>query len=206
MSGSVPLVLVQFDEAIAGPNGKLYAARTCGRVMDDGTGRWEGWLEFIPAGGGESDAVRTGQETTQPNVTDLRYWATGLTRAYLEGALHRALRPPFAPTAERTLDASPAYEGPATHRSAARTSNRHGVSPRPVLNPFAVYAQGESVLRQELSALDLGHLRSIVEAYDLAPLVDARALSERELVELITRRVRGELREGENERGLQAGG
>ena len=33
----------------------------------------------------------TDRETTQPNLRALEYWATGLTPAYLEGALDRAL-------------------------------------------------------------------------------------------------------------------
>ena len=40
-----------------------------------------------------NDAVRSGRETTQPNLTDLEYWAQGLTPVYLEGALRRALEP-----------------------------------------------------------------------------------------------------------------
>ena len=35
--------------------------------------------------------VQSPRETTQPNLTDLNYWATGLTPVYLEGALARAL-------------------------------------------------------------------------------------------------------------------
>jgi hypothetical protein len=52
---------------------------------------WEGWIEFEPSDGGA--AIRTPRETTQPNLKDLEYWATGLTEAYLEGALVRALDP-----------------------------------------------------------------------------------------------------------------
>lgn len=63
--------------------------------------------------------------------------------------------------------------------------------PRAILDPFVVYAHGADVLRQQLSALDAGHLRGIVLAYDLAP-VDTVALAEREkLVETIMAAVTG---------------
>src|SRR5262245_1530581 len=38
--------------------------------------------------------MQTARETTQPNLADLEYWATGLTPIYLEGALNRALDEP----------------------------------------------------------------------------------------------------------------
>jgi hypothetical protein len=53
-------------------------------------GLWQAWVEFIPA-----DRVgirRSPRETTQPNRMDTLYWATGIGRVYLEGALERALR------------------------------------------------------------------------------------------------------------------
>jgi hypothetical protein len=49
---------------------------------------WIGWLEFRPIGGGK--AIRTGEETSQPNKKAVQYWATGLEPVYLEGALERA--------------------------------------------------------------------------------------------------------------------
>ena len=61
----------------------MYQAKACGRERDDGL--WEGWIEFENS---ESGAVlRSARETTQPNLADLKYWATGLTPVYLEGAL-----------------------------------------------------------------------------------------------------------------------
>ena len=68
-------------------DGSKYKARALGFQRDDGM--WEGRIEFH---NGSSPAVSTGHETTQPNLTDLQYWATGLERVYLEGALQRALR------------------------------------------------------------------------------------------------------------------
>lgn len=80
-------ILVEFDELLKTDDGAEYAARACGAPMGDGL--WEGWLEFTTVDGGQP--LRTARETTQPNRTDVAYWATGLTPVYLEGALDRAL-------------------------------------------------------------------------------------------------------------------
>lgn len=152
-------VLVEFDAVFRGPDRARYAPRACARPTDDG--RWEGWLEFSDLDTGA--VIRSARETTQPSRSDTMYWATGLTRVYLEGALARALGP-----ARRTeppqVDVEPAFDGPAPLISA---TGEVATAPRPVLDPFEVYAQGERVLRQELAALDLDHLRAIVQAYGL---------------------------------------
>jgi len=82
--------LVKFDEPIIGLGRARYIAQAVGRERDDGL--WEGWLEFIPV---DDDAppIPSGRETTQPKRTDLEYWAQGLTRVYLQGALTRAQSP-----------------------------------------------------------------------------------------------------------------
>ena len=82
----MPEVLVLFDEPMSDTDGALYYAQAVGRQREDGL--WEGWLEFI----GMSEAARSicsDRETTQPNRTDLEYWAQGLSRVYLQGALAR---------------------------------------------------------------------------------------------------------------------
>ena len=84
----VPEVLVHFDEAVASPSGARYHARVLGAPT--ALGQWEGWLEFTPVAL-EGVAIETDRETSQPNRVDLDYWATGLSRVYLEGALGRAL-------------------------------------------------------------------------------------------------------------------
>ena len=79
-------LLVQFDELLVGEDGTRYVARVFGE--EDDIHRWAGWLEFARV---DSDAViSTEHETVQPNRRDLEYWATGLTRVYLHGALGRA--------------------------------------------------------------------------------------------------------------------
>ena len=83
----MPEVLLQFSTPIRGPEGRIYAAQAIGEEMPDGL--WHGWIEFST--GDASELVTTDRETTQPNRTDVVYWATGLTQIYLEGALTRAL-------------------------------------------------------------------------------------------------------------------
>lgn len=86
----------------------MYLARACGRRRPDGL--WEGWVEFERDDG--EVAVRTERETTQPNRTDLAYWAAGLTAVYLEGAFRRAIEgPPVVAVAGEPV--SPAFEQPA---------------------------------------------------------------------------------------------
>lgn len=147
-------VIVQFNEAVESASGTMYIARACGQPVGN---TWQGWIEFLPVGGGTP--VRTDRETTQSNREDLSYWASGLSEEYLESALVRALEPevvrsePYIPP--------PQLPPPPQSRAAARGE------PRAVLDPFAVYAQGENVLRKELSALSADHLRNIIRAYDL---------------------------------------
>ena len=84
------IVLLTYQRSVLGKHGgRIYTPRACGRARDDQT--WEGWLEFVPDDG--SAIVRSGRETTQPNLAALEYWATGLTHVYFEGALERALAP-----------------------------------------------------------------------------------------------------------------
>ena len=80
-------VFVRFNESIVSRDGVAYYPRVCGK--EDDIGRWEAWLEFEPNSGGP--ALSSARETVQPNRTDVSYWAGGLTRVYLEGALERAL-------------------------------------------------------------------------------------------------------------------
>ncbi len=149
-------VLVEYPDLIQGEDGKTYTARACGAIASENS--WHGWIEFEPVEGGAT--IRSPRETTQPNLTDTHYWATGLTAVYLEGALRRALNPlvrkPAPPPRE------PAFDGPAPEP---------GLSPPAtdaVLNPFSVYQKGETLLRRQLAALSSWHLTNIVRAYDIS--------------------------------------
>ncbi|MGH7474931.1 MAG: hypothetical protein ACRELD_01440 [Longimicrobiales bacterium] len=102
-------VLVQLSTPTLDSEGKGYVARICGREAEDGL--WEGWIEFDPEDGGP--VLRTQRETEQPNREDLEYWAGGLTAAYLEGALQRALDPHTPDLRPRQVDVRPTYDRPA---------------------------------------------------------------------------------------------
>jgi hypothetical protein len=175
--------LLTFSTPLATTDGRVYKARACGREGEHGL--WEGWIEF------ESDdgrVLRSARETTQPNLTDLEYWATGLTPVYLEGALERTLAGPTRAPAPTPVE-RPAYDRPAPARVTASEVVSH-----PVLDPFSVYAKGDDLLRQELSALSPWHLRSIIRAYDLArEEVLLEALTGAELSALILTGVRARL-------------
>jgi hypothetical protein len=181
-------VLVAFDELVAAEDGTTWRARVLGAPND--IGHWEGWIEFSqarpgPAGDGAlEDWIPTERETTQPNRTDLAYWATGLSAVYLQGALQRARRPelPRAVPAPTFV----ASRGPAPHHPAAPS----GVVRHPVLDPFSVYSQGEQVLRAELHALSPDHLRTIASAYSLDLAAGDGDLADR-IVAAVRREVSG---------------
>ena len=176
----VAQVLLTYRGLIRTTEGTSYTARACGRERSDGM--WEGWVEFVPDDG--TTTVRSPRETTQPNLTDLNYWATGLTPVYLEGALVRALKDPPRPA--RPDATTPAYDAPAPGLSIEEPGDVHAI-----LDPFSVYAKGEDLLRQQLHALSPRHLRAIIRAHDLMGAeLDLEALDEAQLVVLILSGVR----------------
>lgn len=182
-------VLAEFDDALVAPDGTIYHAHACGAEAKDGTDRWEGWIEFVPARGGKP--LRTHRETTQPNRKDTAYWATGLSPVYLQGALDRTLDPGQVVAAPVDRDAA-LFDGPAP-------SGAVPLEPAipTVLNPFSVYRKGEELLRRQLGALSSWHLVNIIRGYELSDL-EATALERAphaDLLELIVASVK--LRAGE---------
>jgi hypothetical protein len=149
-------VLVEYPDAVTSDRGRNYIARACGAEMADG--KWHGWIEFVPLGDGEP--MRSARETTQPNRQDTKYWATGLTPVYLQGALRRAERRPLRAAAVRPEP--PYFEGPADPFVVANGTTEA------VLDPFSVYQKGEPLLRRQLSALAGWHLVNIIRKYDLS--------------------------------------
>lgn len=86
---------------LRGSDGVVYdRVRVYGQPQDQVS--WAGWIEFLPAGSGRRP-LQTERETSQGSIDAIAYWATGLERIYLEGALERAERrgkaatPPAAP-------------------------------------------------------------------------------------------------------------
>jgi hypothetical protein len=172
-------VFVSFDIVLRGPDELRYGAQACGRERADGL--WEGWVEFPRLDGGA--AVHSGRETTQPNRDDLLYWATGLTAAYLDGALLRTLQPALRDAARDAATLLPAFDAPAGRVPAPAVAGR----PRAVIDPFAVYAEGDDILRGQLGALSAGRLRHIVRAYALSTQAphELDRLSKPDLITLI---------------------
>ena len=175
------MTLWSFETSVVSHAGEAYSARACGRQREDHL--WEGWIEFEGPGG---DVLRSGRETTQPNLTDLEYWAQGLTPVYLEGALRRALEPAREVVTEPLP--VPVYSGPARSRPQTPVA----LEPEAILDPHSVYQQGGSdLLLEELSALSAGHLRQITRAYALAEdSVVLDKMGKGELMALITDAVR----------------
>lgn len=174
----MPEVLVRFTELVRGSDGREYQPQACGVVGPDGL--WEGWIEFLSPSG----AIRTERETSQPNRADLMYWAQGLTHTYLEGALTRALggRVSAMPAEVRI---APVFDGPAP--PPIRATGARG--PRAILDPFAVYAQGEHVLRGQLLALSADQLSNVITAYELGdpvPASSSAADTARQVEDVIT--------------------
>ena len=150
--------VLELSATLADETGEHYHARACGARRDDGL--WDGWIEFHHHDG--KTIVRTERETTQPNLTDLEYWATGLTPVYLDGALKRALRPAAVHVASRH---APEFDGP---KSNGHVEVEPALEVDAVLDPFSVYEKGEVLLRRELMALAPWHLVNIIEAYRLS--------------------------------------
>jgi hypothetical protein len=152
-------VLVAFAEPVSNGTGR-YAARAVTRQAEDGM--WQGWIEFESLDDPRTVVVGP-VESTQPEHEHVRYWATGLTPVFLEGALSRALSPRTVrvPVPEVAVSDAPA---PRLHPAPA---------PRPmvdaVLDPFEIGARNLDILRQELGALNRPRLLNIIDAYDLNP-------------------------------------
>jgi hypothetical protein len=176
-------VLARFAEPLTTKDGVQYRAQAC--AAPNSNGLWEGWIEFFPADGGRP--LRSQRETTQPNRTDAEYWATGLSEVYLEGALNRTLRPVIRKT---VAPAKAAFEKP--NSSFGPSSETSTTGRDAILDPFAVYEHGETMLRQKLGALAAWHLVNIVIAHRLSeePIAVLNRMSAPALVEMIVAHVR----------------
>ena len=75
----------RFSDPLEDDEGRAYRVEAHGHLAE--TGLWEGWLEFVPVGGG--DPVVGPVESRQPEREHLIYWATGLSPVSLEGALRQ---------------------------------------------------------------------------------------------------------------------
>lgn len=186
-------VLMKFAPPLTDDTGITFTVQVCGRVGEDRL--WEGWIEFAPQDGGTP--LRTPRETKQSDRNDIEYWASGLTVAYLEGALARARRSSTPGPPVGSTDAVPEHDRPAPPAAPSNAplpdaSARIPTPSNAVLDPFTVYAQGEDVLWKELNALDGGHLRNIIRSYALGKELelDLVAADRRTLADAIVAAVR----------------
>jgi hypothetical protein len=90
--GQMAIELLEFENPVEDSDGLSWWAVVLGAERANDT--WIGWIRFRNALG---DLVETDRETSQPKREDLVYWSTGLTYAYLVGALERAQRRAHAP-------------------------------------------------------------------------------------------------------------
>ena len=78
--------ILEFADTVQDRRGRAYGAHVEVDGREDGT--WEARVVFSPVERGEP--LSTAAETHQTDLSDVQYWAAGLTHAYLEGALERA--------------------------------------------------------------------------------------------------------------------
>src|SRR5213079_1384810 len=76
----------QYSGTLVDSFGRQYVARVYGACRPDNL--WDGWFVFFPLDDGR--ALATDRETTQSTLAAVRYWASGITTVYLDGALERA--------------------------------------------------------------------------------------------------------------------
>lgn len=167
LEDAVAETLVEYESVLKGKDGTDWVARSAGRQASDRM--WEGWIEFSPLSG-PKQPLRSACESRQPNRADLVYWATGLTPVYLEGAFARVSSGPLVRQAPAT--SQPIFDGPAEATIEVATPP---LTPEPTFDPYALYAQGEKILVDQLRALDLHRLRDIAIAYKLVdrPTMDS---------------------------------
>jgi hypothetical protein len=80
-------LIQEYSTRISDDDGATYVVRAYAAQGSGST--WSGWLEFLPADGSKPP-LRTGQETSQPSLVTVEYWASGLEPIYFEGAFARA--------------------------------------------------------------------------------------------------------------------
>jgi len=153
-------LLTSYEGPVVDESGR-YAARAVGRLADDGM--WDGWLEFEPLDSDQPVVVGP-VESRQPEAHDLTYWASGLTRVFLEGALKRALNPL---TVHVRIPKGPTSSAPAPR---VRVVTPAGPTrPEAVLDPLDIGSRNLDQLRRQLGALNRPRLLNVIAAYDLNP-------------------------------------
>jgi hypothetical protein len=150
-------LLQQFEKPIVDKSGVSYTVFLYGRNRPGDT--WQGWLVFERFDG---KRFATDVETTQPNADTILYWAGGLTPAYFDGALERALR---APQADRTAVDAPTPLGASV--DSAMRKRRLGKLESAVLSSFQRHATVRLRTDILLNELPYAHADTIRALEDL---------------------------------------
>ena len=150
-------LLQEFEQPVRDTGGILYRVYLYGRSRPADT--WQGWLVFERTTDGQRFA--TDIETTQPNAEAVLYWATGLTDAYFDGALVRAMNP-------RTKDPS-AVPMPAPIVSSDSETHRRRLAAleRDVLDCFTRYRTRRLLTTALLAELPHAHADVVRALEDL---------------------------------------
>lgn len=102
LEGDMVHFVMQYSQVLVAPDRQEYVVRVYAATHAEG--RWDGWFVFFPLHGGR--VLATDRETTQNSLAAVSYWASGISTAYLEGALQRArAQLPEARLARRTQHA-----------------------------------------------------------------------------------------------------
>jgi len=139
---------------------------------------WDGWFVFFPLDGGRP--LATDRETTQSSQAAVRYWASGITTVYLDGALERAR--PLLPEARLARRRARAEEEEELARAEAAAYEEAADAAR-------VEALDAERRRREAEALLLAEREAVARA--AARLHDRAAASARHEARQAKRRRRG---------------
>lgn len=118
--------LVHELPVVTDSKGVPYTAAVMGSLSEDGL--WEGYIELH---GEDGTTLTTPLETRQPNLADLVYWSTGLSRVYLQGALARARAALREARANEEPSGRALERGLRLPRTRRATTTRSGATPRP---------------------------------------------------------------------------
>jgi hypothetical protein len=161
--------------------GEEYSVSVAGEPTMDG--RWEGWLEYVPAD--ESAPLITPTETTQATRSALVHWGETLTETYVQGAFARAAGAAAAPVGSRVV----ARRIGADEIATAITDT--------LPDPFQLFATGRTAMRAQLDALSRPSLFAIVSSYGLNPAGKSLAgFTDRQLVTFVITAVEAQLLSG----------
>lgn len=150
-------LLQEFDRPVSDQAGMMYRVFLYGRSRPADT--WQGWLVFERTSDGKR--FSTDVETTQPNAEAVLYWATGLSEAYFDGAIERALHP-------RDRDAAAiATPAPIVSGDAATRRRRLGALERAVLNCFRRHGAARLLTQTVLDELRYAHADIVRALEDL---------------------------------------